>query len=184
MISGDGTNRTPCLMFTHDPKFAPIKNPTERRKRIREELETALQQYNIKNDRIIYQKSNKHYFAESPDVYEHFLNHYNIPKNTLILHDNGNAYKRAKVSIFDSNGFKNHVVYPTDVHQYLSPNDNKLHGCKSIWSQEYYKFENEVSSSIRLMQLIDLETVKNSKRYFQNNLFNVKRSDLDEIIGN
>jgi hypothetical protein len=75
------------------------------------------------------------------------------------------------------------VTYPTDVHQFLSPNDNKLHGCKSPWKEEYYNFENGVSSSLRLMNLIDLDTVKNSKTYFRNNLFNVKKSDLDEIIG-
>lgn len=184
MISGDGINHTPCLLYTHDPKFNPEQKNTARGKRIREELDEALVKYNINKNRIIYKKSDKNYYAESPDVYEDFLNHYDIPKDFLILHDNGNAYKRAKVSIFDSNGFKNHVAYPTDVHQWLSPNDNKLHGCKSTWYQEYYKFENDVSPSLRLMELIDLETVKNSKRYFQNNLFQVKKSDLDEIIGN
>lgn len=183
MISGDGLNHTPCLLFTHDPKFAPEQKNTNRGNGIRQELENALLKYNISKNRIIYTKSDKHYSAESPDMYEAFLKHYNIPKDTLILHDNGNAYKREKVSIFDSNQFKNHVSYPTDVHQFLSPNDNKLHGCKSTWYQEYYKFQDDVSLSLRLMQLIDLETIKNSKKYFQNNLFLVKKTHLDEIIG-
>jgi hypothetical protein len=60
--------------------------------------------------------------------YEHFLNDYQIPKNALILHDGGKAFKRQKTSIFDTLGFKNHVAYPTDVHQFLSSNDNNLHG--------------------------------------------------------
>jgi hypothetical protein len=183
MISGDGLNHTPCLLYTHDPKMSKDQKNTERGKRIRSEYEEALQRYNITGDRIIYTKSDKNYYAESPDVYENFLDHYDIPKTDLILHDGGNAFKRAKTSIFDNLGFKNHVAYPTDVHQFLSPNDNKLHGVKSTWKEEYYKFKDEVSPSLRLMQLIDLDTVKNSKGYFQKNLFNVKKSDLDEIIG-
>ena len=99
------------------------------------------------------------------------------------MHDGGNAYKRGKTSILETLGFKDHVSYPSDVHQWLSPNDNKLHGCKAIWHEEYYKFESGVSASIRLMSLIDLETEKNAKTYFRNNLFNVKKSDLDEVIG-
>jgi hypothetical protein len=134
-------------------------------------------------DRIVYEPSAKHYYAESPKIYEDFFKHYKIPENALILHDGGKAFKRQKTSIFDALGFKNHVSYPTDVHQFLSPNDNKLHGCKSTWYEEYYKFENEVSSSLRLMELIDLDTVKNSKTYFRKNLFNVTKSDLNEIIG-
>ena len=132
---------------------------------------------------LFYEKSDKYYFAESPAVYEHFLNHYQIPKNALILRDGGKPFKRQKTSVFDNLGFKNHVAYPIDVHQFLSPNDNKLHGCKSTWYGEYYKFKNEVSSALRLMNLIDLDTVKNSQTYFRKNLINVKKSDLDEIIG-
>jgi hypothetical protein len=101
----------------------------------------------------------------------------------LFLHDGGKAFKRQKTSIFDNLGFKNHVTYPTDVHQYLSPNDNKLHGCKSSWEKEYYNFPSGVSSSFRLMNLIDLDAVKNSKTYFRRNLFNVKKSDFDKVIG-
>jgi hypothetical protein len=33
------------------------------------------------------------------------------------------------------------------------------------------------------MNLIDLDTVKNSKTYFGKKLFNVKKNNLDEIIG-
>jgi transposase len=187
MVSGDGHNHTPCLLFTHDPKMAKEQKKTGRGKRVRSEFEEALKEYNISEDRIIYVKSEKNYFAESPDVYEQFLKHYEmkkkIPQTALILHDGGKAFKRRKTSIFDNLGFTNHVTYPTDVHQFLSPNDNKLHGCKSTWYGKYYKFKNEVSSALCLMNLIDLDTLNNSKTYFKNNLFNVKKSDLDNIIG-
>jgi len=99
MISGDGIDRTPCMMFTHDPMIA----------------KTAEEDYSL----------------------------------GLNL------------------GLKDHVAS-------LSPNDNKLHGCKSNWKEEYYKFESGVSASLRLMNPIDLESETNATTYFRNNLFNVK----------
>lgn len=183
MISGDGDNHTPCLMFTCDPWM----DKENKKRKHREELAAALNAYNISQDRIYYTKSTKHMLAESSEMYEKFLAHYTklkkIPEDTLILHDGGNAFKRGKTSIFPKLGFKDHVTYPADVHQFLSPNDNKLHGCKAVWKDEYYKFESRVWASIRLMNLIDLDTLQHSKRYFEANLFHVKRSDLDEVIG-
>lgn len=183
MISADGKNHTPCLMYTNDPRMTLDQKNTKRGKRIRAEFEGALTRFKIEPKRIIYKKSDNHYYAESADVYEHFLTFHNVPKEVLILNDGGNAFKRGKTSLLDNLGFKNHVTYPSDVHQFLSPNDNKLHGCKSKWKEEYYKLKIGVAASLRLMNLIDLDTVKNSKKYFQNNLLNVKKSDLNEIIG-
>lgn len=93
MLSGDGINHTPCLLYTHDPKMAPKQKNTDRGKRVRDEFEQALLKYNISENRIIYQKSNKNFYAESPDVYEHFLNNYDISKDCVILHVRGNAFK-------------------------------------------------------------------------------------------
>jgi hypothetical protein len=183
MISGDGLDHTPCMLFTHDPRMAKVQPNTPRGNLIRSKFVQALQTYHITEDRIVYVKSPQHYFYESPEVYETFLNHYEIPKNALILHDGGNAFKRQKTSIFENLGYTNHETYPADVHQFLSPNDNSLHGCKSIWYKEYPEFGSDVSASLRLMQLIDLDTEKNSRTYFQRNLFNVTKSDLKEVIG-
>lgn len=93
MISGDGINHTPCLLYTYDSNMSKEQKNTERGKRIRSEFEESLERYNITEDRIIYTKSDKNYFAESPDVYEDYLNHYDIPKDTLILHDGGGDKK-------------------------------------------------------------------------------------------
>jgi hypothetical protein len=68
-------------LYTHDPKMAKERKQTGCGKRVRTEFKEALELYGITEDRIIYEKSNKNFFAESPDVYEHFLNHYQIPKN-------------------------------------------------------------------------------------------------------
>jgi|SRR5665647_3342092 len=187
MISADGVNHTPCIMWTYDPRLNLDQKNTARGNGIKQALLDSMEKYGITPDRVRYVQSNKHLYGESADIYEQFNEFYRakgkLQKTDLILHDGGNAFKRKKVSIFDAKGFTNHQVYPADVHQYLSPNDNKLHGCKAKWYAEYYKFEDEISPSLRLMQLIDLETVSRSMKYFQDNLLNVKKGHLVGIIG-
>jgi len=186
-IWANGVNKTPCLMWTMDPRFRPVNKNTTRGRAIDDALTEALEYYNISRDRIFYIESSKHLVGESPDLYEAFVEFYRkrgtMKKTDLILHDGGNAFKRANVSIFDAKGYTNHVTYPAEVHQYLSPNDNNLHGCKAKWYADYAGIKDSICSSLHLMELIDLDTVKNSKKYFQNNLLKVKQSGLVGIIG-
>ena len=183
MISADGVNHTSCVLYTFNPKFAPTQKKTPRGDEIRAAFVEALARYGIAEVRIYYLKSGKHYRAECPEIYEHFLSWYQVTRDACIFHDNGNAYKRGKTSIFETMGYKNHVTYPSEVHPYLSPNDNSLHGCKSTWRRDYFKLDDDVSSSLRLMQLIDEDATKNSKYYFDRNILYVGKSDLDSIIG-
>jgi len=182
MVSADGKNHTPCLLFTFNPRLAPVQKDTPRGRRLREELLEALMLYEITEDRIVYTKSNKHFRGESAEIYKHFFNYYDVPKDALILHDGGKAYKERKTSIFDSLGFPNHVAYPSRVHQWLSPNDNNLHGCKTTWKEEYFDFGNEISAPLRLMQLIDCDTVKHSKYYFERNMLHVTELGVGRVI--
>ena len=66
------------------------------------------------------------------------------------------------MSICDGHGFNNNLDYLNDVHQYVFPNYNSLHGVKAAWSEEYNKFENGISPSLRLMQLINSNKIENS----------------------
>lgn len=198
MVSGDGFNHTPCLCFTFNPTMAPTQKDTARGRAIRSCYIAALRQYGISENRIIYTKSTKYYVGEKPEMYEEFLTRYEgrkLPKQSLILHDGGRAFQRGSEHIFKPLGFDNHVTYPAAVHQFLSPNDNKLHGCKATWHKEFYSlastcaygndgatFKDSFSTTLRLMQLLDIETLANSQQYFRNNLFNVMESDLDDII--
>jgi hypothetical protein len=162
--------------------MAPTQKNTARGRDIQRELDEALDKFGITPDRINFETSKRHFRGECPDIYEDFLKRFDIDRCTLILHDGGNAFKRKKVSIFESLGFANHEQYPSDVHQYLSPNDNKLHACKVTWYNEYNKFENDVEAPLRLMQLIDREAEKNSRKYFDDNILRVKKSQVAEII--
>jgi hypothetical protein len=182
-IWADGIDHTPCLLYTSDSRMAPTQCNTTRGKGLRATFVALLEEFGIDEHRINYLKSTKGYRHESYEIYEHFLRSYDLPSTSLILHDGGGAFKKSGTSVFEAEGLPNHVKYPSKVHQYLSPNDNNLHGCKATWLPDYYKFADDVSASLRLMQLIDQDTVENSKYYFERNLLLVRRSDLGAIIG-
>ena len=80
MLSDDGINYTPYMLFTYDPKMAKGQKDAARGKRVRSEFEEASKKYDITEDCIIYVKSKETYFAEFPEVNEQFLTHYDIPK--------------------------------------------------------------------------------------------------------
>lgn len=183
MVWGDGIDRTPSKLYTHDPFFNPTPGLTPAKKMKREALTAMLTKLEIDEKRIVYiPRERSKYCGENPGIYEDFLDSYDIPKNTLILHDNGPAYKRKKVHILDARGFPNHRAYPSAVHQWLSPNDNNVHGCKSKWHAEREDFSNDQERVLRLMQLIALETKERSKKYFRRNIFAVKRSNIPSVM--
>jgi hypothetical protein len=154
---------------------------TMRGKRIRQEFVEAMEANGITEDRIVYTGSTKHFSGECPEIYREFLSRYDIPKEALILHDGGHAFKEKSESILEKLGFAKHAVYPSDVHQWLSPNDNNLHGCKATWRSQCRNFPDDVSTPLQLMRLIDLDTVENSRGYFFRNLIGVKRSGIRNI---
>ena len=77
-------------------------------------------------------------------------------QEVIFFSDNGSAFKNANGSVIEQMGYANHVFYPACVHQYLSPNDNKLHGAaKSKWHGMPISFDDDVESSIALMKSLD-----------------------------
>lgn len=183
MIWADGVNRTPCILFTYNPRMAPTQPNTVRGRETRMEFTDALARTEIDESRVLYVKSKKNYFGENSEMYEAFLTRYNLDKNVAVFHDAGKGFKKGPVSVFDKLEFANHIEYPSDVHQYLSPNDNNLHGAaKQKWKLEYNEFETRVEAPLRLMQLIDCDAAEHSQWYFRRNILNVKQRDLDTLI--
>ena len=88
-----------------------MQKSTERGNQVRNEFLNALETHGITEDRIVYTRSKKNFRGERPEMYEEFLQRYEVPKEALILHDGGNAYKRGRTSILETLGFHNHVVY-------------------------------------------------------------------------
>jgi transposase len=186
----DGVNATPAMLFTMNPKMARTQKDTPLGRAWRADFKAKLAEHKIDEDRIVFMPSVdgkvRHFCPESPAMYETFLKRHMdlgvISKDDLFLHDGGYAYKRKKVSIFDTLGFPAHETYPSDVHQHLSPNDNNIHGCKQQWSVEYPDFGDSVSSSLRLLHLIDLECMKNSRYYFQRNILDITKSTVEDMM--
>ena len=54
MISADGLNHTPCILFTFNPRMAPMQKSTERGNQVRNEFLNALETHGITEDRIVY----------------------------------------------------------------------------------------------------------------------------------
>ena len=185
ICSAGGGNPCPCICFTSNVRLSLDQKNTARGKAIRANLEEKLEFYNIDKSRVVYEKGSA-YTAERADFYvlatKMYFDSGKISPNALVCHDGGNAFKPLGVSIFDGFGL-DHVVYPAPVHQYLSPNDNKIHGIKSTWYHEYEDLD-DVCRTLRLMQLLDEETERNSARYFRENIFNLKKSQIAKVITN
>ena len=182
-ISPDGLNHTPCVLHTYNPAMAPQATSNGKKaKAKRAHFVELLEEYDIPESRIVYSKSTKHFRGEDPDMLTNFLVRYDFPKDDLFLHDGGGAYKRKKVSIFDTLGYTNHEVYPAVVHQHLSPNDNNLHGVKSVWKMEHPNFSDDPEGSLRLMQLIDFDTIENGRHYFARNMLRVTKKRIPGVM--
>jgi hypothetical protein len=77
-----------------------------------------------------------------------FFQLYAIDNNHHILSDGGASFKKKSESIFDDLSFKKAEVYPAPVHQYLSPNDNRLHGvAKARWRSKVTNWKDDVRNT-------------------------------------
>jgi transposase len=184
MPYADGINHMPCHMWTSDSRCALLtldRVPTARRQKLHAEFLATCEEFEIDPSRVHYCKDGGMYIGETSEMYMEFLA--DVDRNVTVFHDGGRSFKKDGQSIFDLMGFKHHETYPSAVHQFLSPNDFHLHGVKSTWRGEYPKFADDVSATLRLMQLIDCDTVANSKKYFMNNLLRVKKSHIAHVVG-
>ena len=96
---------------------------------------------------------------------EEYVRRWDFPKDDVFLHDGGNAYKANGAHLFDVLGFQTHVEYPTEVHHWLWPNDNNLHGCKDKWKVDYPDFDDDPEAPLSLMALIDCDADANARYY-------------------
>ena len=80
-------------------------------------------------------------------------------------------------------GYGTHLFYPAAVHQYLSPNDNKLHGAaKSKWRSMFTAFDNDIEGSIALLNCLDSVSSDSIRSWWMRNLFLANGMVRDEQI--
>jgi len=188
-IWADGKNRTPAVLYTFNKAFrTDIKN-TKKQKEKYERLIELLTHYEINSKRCIYMGDGdgetRYMVSESSDLLRIFFEKYKIPKNCVIFSDCGNAFFDKGNSVLNELGFDIHRTYPAPVHRYLSPNDNNLHGSsKSSWRQSDIDFQDDVSSSLMLLNHIDVDTIAYSKHWFNRNIIRLEEDDVMGLIGN
>jgi hypothetical protein len=126
----------------------------------------------INAKRVIYIGADKNetciYASERSGFLQRFFALYQIPLNVVVFSDNGTSFFPGGESILKSLGFAKHVSYPAPVHQYLSPNDNRLHGtAKARWRDSGVDFKDDVESSLLLLNYLDAELNAHAATWFK-----------------
>src|SRR5581483_3492165 len=150
-------------------------------------LEDALQRYGIEAKRVIYlgadTKETRTYASESADLLRRFFALYRVRQKGVVFSDNGAAFFLRGVSALEALGFARHVPYPAPVHQYPSPNDNRLHGAaKTRWRNSGVDFKDDVESSLCLLQHLDTEIAAHGASWFRRNILELTAESANELI--
>lgn len=188
VVWADGMNRTPPMLFTYNPEFRRDRHPTVRRVALIQHFDEGLKEKGIDRQRIVYvgkeKGESRSYVAESPALLRNFFEHYPVPECAVILSDLGGSFVDQGKSVLLDLGFQKHVCYPAAVHQYLSPNDNRLHGtAKKAWRESDIDYKDDVKSCIFLLHRLDNDIHTQSKMWFDRNMISLKESDVEGLIG-
>lgn len=188
VVWADGMNRTPPMLFTYNPGFRLDRNTTTRRTILVQHCDDCLKEIGIDVKRIVYvgkkKGESRSYVTENPTLLQTFFRHYKVPKQAVILSDLGSSFIEQGKSVLLNLGFQKHIYYPAAVHQYLSPNDNRLHGtAKKVWRESDIDYKDDVRSSIFLLHCLDNDIQAQSKMWFDRNMIRLKESEVEKLIG-
>ena len=161
------------ILYTYNPHFRTDRMPTKRRLAISDEFSNIEKKYSVKDERIVYDgkmaKESRTFVREYDGMVRDFLSYL---KDTLkaqeetYLSDNGSAFRDANGSVIEQLGFGKHIFYPGCVHQYMSPNDNKLLGAaKAKWLSICSSFGNDVECSVAKMNCLDSVSKDNIREW-------------------
>lgn len=187
VVWSDGVNRTPPALFTFNGKFRLDRVGRKAWVQDREVLIATLARYGIEARRVIYIGTDKNesrtYASEGASMLRRFFGLYELPNQAVAFSDNGAAFYPDGVSVLKSLGFTKHVPYPAPVHQYLSPNDNRLHGtAKARWRSSRVDFKNDVESSLMLLHYLDVDLIEHGGTWFKRNVLELTSKSSRELI--
>lgn len=178
----DGERRTPPMLFTSNPLFRTDRQNTKKRKHAFRHLKKVLEKFGIPKSSVQYVGSvrgkNGIFVSESADLVRRFFKTRRVARSNLVVFsDGGNAFSENKKCIFNLIKFLIHRKYPSQVHQYLSPNDNNLHGvAKRKWKTSPYYLRPGVSSSLYFLHCLNQVPSPLIKSWFARNLMLEKES--------
>ena len=172
VVWSDGVNRTPPVLFSFNGNFRFDRIGRKTWAQERDKLVNVLAHLGINAKRVIYIGADKNetciYASERSGFLQRFFALYQIPLNVVVFSDNGTSFFPGGESILKSLGFAKHVSYPAPVHQYLSPNDNRLHGtAKARWRDSGVDFKDDVESSLLLLNYLDAELNAHAATWFK-----------------
>lgn len=187
VVWSDGENRTPPALFTFNGKFRRDRVGRAAWVAERDAFVATLARYGIEHRRVIYIGADKNesrtYASESTDLLRRFFELYRLPEGVVAFSDNGSAFFPGGVSALKPHGFAKHVAYPAPVHQYLSPNDNRLHGtAKASWRSSRVDFVDDVESSLLLLHYLDRDLKDHAAMWFQRNILSLTSKSARELI--
>jgi len=144
-----------------------------------------IKELGIEESRVIYvgkeEKEVRVHVTEAADLVRCFFRYYKIKKDCVIFSDNGHAFQ---TSMFKDMGYKHHYQYPAVVHQYLSPNDNLLHGtAKQHWRTVIKDFHDDVKASLTLLHALDRDIARHSRNWFKRNILELSAETVEEVMG-
>jgi transposase len=187
VVWSDGVNRTPPALFTLNGNFRLDRSGRAAWTQAREKFKAALVRHGIEAKRVVYLGTEKNesrlYASESAEILRRFFALYRVRTKGIVFSDHGTAFFPNGVSALEASGFTKHVAYPSPVHQYLSPNDNRLHGAaKTKWRHCGVDFKDDVESSLKLLRCLDEELVAHSATWFDRNILNLTAESARELI--
>lgn len=187
VVWSDGVNRTPPVLFTFNGKFRLDRVGRKAWVQDREKLVDTMARFGMDARRVIYLGADKNetriYASESADLLRRFFELYQLPRNVVVFSDNGTSFFPGGKSALESLGFAKHVSYPAPVHQYLSPNDNRLHGtAKASWRNSGVDFKDDVESSLLLLNHLDVDLAAHGATWFRRNILDLTAESARELI--
>ena len=179
----DGRNHTPSMMFTYNPEFNWRRSATKKRLPKMEYLGELYKSYNIHYKRVVYmggKHNTKKYCTESIDLLKLFFDRWGLMDGSVVFRDGGTSMTEGLAQF----GFGHDVILPSAIHQYLSVNDNDIHGyVKQQWRQSKdLDFTNDMDSSLRLMNMLDNIPEEHIRHRFDVNfMLSVNKPSQDDV---
>ena len=185
-VFADGTSY-PTVFFTSNPLFDRSLNAGPAKKAKWEALAQHFKNFRINPDRIVFVpqlpgKGKKSIVPATADRIKEYFDRYEIKDDIIILSDGGREFVG-----LEELGFSRHIKYPSPVHQWLSPNDNRWHGAAmQKWHSMGIDFKDDGLSLIALLHCLD-KTVKDAEKWFQKNLqvnsWSLDKKQVSKLIG-
>src|SRR3989338_4512983 len=179
-------------MFTLNPRMnleqilpksdCPVRQAMERDF---QSMKQTLEDHAVLPERVVYigadTEETRCFVSEGPDLVRLFFRLYDTLQDVIVFSDGGNSFKKRGASLLEVLGFT-HEVYQLQCINIF--HQRQLHEtAKRSWRTACQDFTDDVYCSIKLLHLLDRDTVPHSKTWFDRNIRKLDRDSVAELIG-